>query len=259
MAVEAFRCDYAKWAFRWSHDNFQLQVDIFRSVMRKHKDYNNDRPQFKVRALGGWGTVERYYTLECWGPICEYVPLLAGQHWLANLERVDFKAVARGVSIVGNYTTGMLLGLADTAPLVQTFNKPAKSKQGSTDGGGKGWAIGSHKSDLRISGYSKSQSPVGLEFQSTGTMLQRFKQNIVADMVRGDTFDALLSRLQAQVCAVAYARLSKKFKDANLIHELANYLPQDLSTEALQAMADASAADQENASTEAVQAQLLPE
>jgi hypothetical protein len=228
MSVVSFVPDYGKWEFRWSQENFQIALEHFKEVFMQHPEANNGkRDMWKVSVLRDRNAGGNYYILECWGRACIQMHFLSGPHWFANLMRVDFKAQVYDLDGDQNYYIGMALGMHDTGYSLAVHNKPIRMKVGDKDAGGRGFSIGSHHSDLRISSYNKGFGPVGLEFQLKNDMLVRLKAQSIANFARGASNVTLLRELSQACQAVAYGRLRQVFTRAGMLPELEKFLPEE--------------------------------
>lgn len=249
MTVDGFQLDYVKFELHMEQDRFAQEFETFKETMRHYPGLDTSKPPWKVTTMGGWGSVAKYYIIEAWGPVCELANNLINPAWFGRLTRVDYKAILWDKGIDENYMVGMTLGMADTLPMVSTFNKPGRSKAGDQDGGGKGWAMGSHKSDLRVSSYSKNRREPGIEFQCRDKMLKRLRNAVVRAMPERSSNRVLFTSLGQEICKIAYKRVKKKFTEAGLVHTFQDYALADvetaiLSQESALALADLEAAEQ---------------
>lgn len=129
------------------------------------------------------------WILEIWGEwagIVEKMPV----HWLLDLRRFDVRATLWDTDEDTIINLGQHLQRTITSHNIHVYStKPATKRQG-RDRGGKGFAIGSHKSDLRVSCYKRTSEPCGQEFQCSGAMLRRLAlQAYDWYMKTGETID----------------------------------------------------------------------
>lgn len=175
MGTVTFRPDYAKFMF-------ECEPEVWNHIYRAANETSH-LMKFKGEWLKSHKTQRLWYnaekgtetwTLEIWGEWAGIVEKLPAD-WLLSLKRYDVRA------IVWDATEDTILDLGQHMQRVVTSHninvyatKPATKRLG-RDRGGKGFAIGSHKSDLRITCYKRTGEPVAQEFQCTGAMLARLK------------------------------------------------------------------------------------
>lgn len=175
MATVTFRPDYAKFLIEavpevWNHmyrvfcetsHNLRFQGEFLKSHKTNRLWFNGEK------GMETW-------SLEVWGEWAGIVRALPAD-WILSLKRFDVRA------IVWDADKGTILDLGQhmqrnvTSHNINVYNTKAASKRLGRDRGGVGFAIGSHKSDLRITCYKRTGDPVAQEFQCTGAMLARLK------------------------------------------------------------------------------------
>jgi hypothetical protein len=175
MATVSFRPDYAKFLFECEPEVWNHLIRVAHETSHTMKFSGEWLKSHKTNRL--WFNAEKgmeTWTLEIWGEWAGIVSKLPAD-WLLSLKRFDVRA------IVWDATKDTILDLGQhmqrnvTSHNIHVFaTKPATKRLG-RDRGGHGFAIGSHKSDLRITCYKRTGEPVAQEFQCTGAMLARLK------------------------------------------------------------------------------------
>lgn len=227
MTVEGFGYDYAKWTFRVEQDLFHQHYEHFRECLHRVYSGGDINDTHHVHIHGGYGAIEKWYTLEVWGDAAEVVKLLVGPRWWTNLDRVDVKGVVWDLSPEQNAANGLMLAMQGCQYMVNTYNQKERRKKNGKSAGGKGFAIGSHKSDLRISAYNRPNTDVGLEFQCSGAMLTRLQAHTISQFIQGVSNRVLFTGLAQSIQAVGYGRFRNAFEKAGLALQIEAYLPRD--------------------------------
>jgi len=114
------------------------------------------------------------WSLEVWGEWAGIVTKMPPD-WLLSLKRFDVRAIVWDADDDTIITLGQHLQRTITSHNINVYSTKPASKRLGRDRGGKGFAIGSHKSDLRVTCYKRTGEPVAQEFQCTGAMLLRLK------------------------------------------------------------------------------------
>lgn len=130
--------------------------------------------QTKLTALGA-GTIipgKRRYVFEAWGETARYAGCL-GEFWLRRATRLDVKTSMLPWIDQDVDNLASRWKLVDRSRNVQTFQSRPRTKRDGRSAGGRGIALGSHKSDLRISVYKRPRDCYRLEVQASGRLLRR--------------------------------------------------------------------------------------
>lgn len=175
MSTVTFRPDYAKFMFECEPEVWNHIYRVANETSHEMKFAGEWLKSHKTQRL--WYNAERgleTWVLEIWGEWTGIVRNLPAE-WLLSLKRFDVRA------IVWDATKDTILDLGQhmqrnvTSHNINVYNTKPASKRLGRDRGGVGFAIGSHKSDLRITCYKRTSEPVAQEFQCTGAMLNRLK------------------------------------------------------------------------------------
>jgi len=130
--------------------------------------------QCKLTSLGAQTIVsgKRRYVFECWGETARYVSCL-GEYWLRRATRLDVKTSMLSWIDQDVDNLAARWKIVDKSRNVQTFQSRSRTKRDGRSAGGRGIALGSHKSDLRISVYKRPKDCYRLEVQASGRLLRR--------------------------------------------------------------------------------------
>jgi len=175
MATVTFRADYAKFMFEctpevWNH--------IYRTVneLSHEMKFNGEwLKSHKTNRL--WYNAEKgmeTWVLEIWGEWTGIVEKMPPENVLL-LKRFDVRAIVWDADKDTILDLGQHLQRNVTSHNINVYNTKPASKRLGRDRGGVGFAIGSHKSDLRVTCYKRTGEPVAQEFQCSGAMLNRLK------------------------------------------------------------------------------------
>lgn len=172
MDLGYFRWDYISLWFEMEPDEFHQHLQQLDGIASAHPQCSDWKGMSKVKALGQTKDGRRRYVISAWGRGANIVPYLPVSYH-THIHRLDIKAWPEG------YTMDDLKELR-----AEMLNKPCgynltthdgklRQKTDKRDAGGTSLAIGSHKSDLRVSLYGRGQEKVCIEFQVSGDMLKR--------------------------------------------------------------------------------------
>lgn len=164
--------DYIKFLMICDQDEFARRYALFYDACERAAE---GRPvTAKMVALGqniGYADNKRRYVLEAWGYTAEALWRLPWQ-WCKWLVRLDIKQVAEDWSDLDVDNLFQRWNMYDTVRNKQSFNSRHRSKREGRSGGGRGIALGSHKSDLRVSVYRRRGQPYHMEVQLMGKRLR---------------------------------------------------------------------------------------
>ncbi len=173
MATVTFRPDYAKFLITCEFDRWLTLYHGLNELSHGRKYKAEWLKSHKVNRLyynadSGMET----WSIDIWGEWAGLVELL-DPHWLKWLKRIDVRATVWDATKENILDIGQHLQRHVTSHNVNVFSTKPATKRLGRDRGGVGFAIGSHKSDLRITCYKRTGEPVAQEFQCSGAMLQR--------------------------------------------------------------------------------------
>ncbi len=166
------RIDYAKFVLTVESDLFAHLYALWLDTMAGDTPLSMIKG-LKMTCLGERAPGKRMYILEAWGEIANRSRHLEWSTWCHHLRRLDVRSELR-------YATDETVKAVYDHLLVQTqrqnltwFSSRPRSKRGGGATGGEGFALGSHKSDVRFVAYRKPGQPWACESQVTDNVLQR--------------------------------------------------------------------------------------
>jgi len=175
LATVTFRADYAKFLIEAQPEVWNHMYRVFCETSHEMKFAGEFLKSHKTNRL--WFNAEKgmeTWSLEVWGEWTGIVTRLPAD-WLLSLKRYDVRAIVWDATKDTILDLGQHLQRNVTSHNVNVFSTKAATKRLGRDRGGVGFAIGSHKSDLRVTCYKRTGEPVAQEFQCTGAMLARLK------------------------------------------------------------------------------------
>jgi hypothetical protein len=173
MSTVTFRYDYAKFLIQCEPDRWHTIYTGLTLLSHERKYHDEWLKCHKVNRL--WYNAQagmETWAIDIWGEwagIVEVLPL----HWLGYLKRVDVRAIVWDATKDTVLDIGQHLQRNVTSHNVNVYSTKPATKRLGRDRGGVGFAIGSHKSDLRVTCYKRTSEPVAQEFQCSGAMLAR--------------------------------------------------------------------------------------
>ena len=175
MSTVTFRPDYAKFLFECEPEVWNLLYRAFCEQSHEMKFAGEFLKSHKTNRL--WFNPQNGYetwSLEIWGEWTGIISKMSPD-WILSLKRFDVRAIVWDAGEDTIITLGQHLQRTVTSHNINVYSTKPASKRLGRDRGGKGFAIGSHKSDLRVTCYKRTGEPVAQEFQCTGAMLTRLK------------------------------------------------------------------------------------
>ncbi len=175
MSTVQFRPDYAKFLIEAQPEVWNHLYRVFCETSHEMKFAGEFLKSHKTNRL--WYNAEKgmeTWSLEIWGEWTGIVSKLPAD-WMLSLKRYDVRAIVWDAGKETILDLGQHLQRNVTSHNINVFSTKPATKRLGRDRGGVGFAIGSHKSDLRVTCYKRTGEPVAQEFQCTGAMLSRLK------------------------------------------------------------------------------------
>ena len=175
MATVTFRADYAKFMFECTPEVWNHIYRTVNELSHEMKFAGEWLKSHKTNRL--WYNAEKgmeTWVLEIWGEWTGIVEKMPPENVLL-LKRFDVRAIVWDADKDTILDLGQHLQRNVTSHNINVYNTKPASKRLGRDRGGVGFAIGSHKSDLRVTCYKRTGEPVAQEFQCSGAMLNRIK------------------------------------------------------------------------------------
>lgn len=172
------RADYAKFKCELDVDNFGAFDREFRECMETGKALHNWTGNYKSGIARMVDKQRRVFYWEVWGELSQSITYLPWDGWEGLLERVDVRQEVNWSDGGKDALYQHLKRSGTGGRMLQEFNKPKRQKVGGRDGGGSGFAVGSHKSDFRWSVYRRGGEAGAIEFQLGGGRIARAQTQI---------------------------------------------------------------------------------
>lgn len=175
------RYDYAKFVLRAPLDLCEQYKLQFVQLVAAGDEFDGNGSGYNVKPLRRTPDGQWIYVYELWGPLAQIVRYFSWEAWGKLIERLDVKfdydVTPSGVRALRDQLEGSGSGGRN----VQTFNSRVREKKEGRDGGGFGVAVGSHKSESRLSAYKRGRELGGVEYQISGKKVK--KGAAVVDML----------------------------------------------------------------------------
>lgn len=216
MGTVTFRPDYAKFLIECEPDLWHHYYTELTRESHEYKAAGEWLKSHKVNRL--WFNKEaglETWSIEIWGEWTGLVDRLP-QAWFLFLRRYDVRAIIWDATRDTILDLGQHLQRNITSHNVNVYNTRPATKRLGRDRGGVGFAIGSHKSDLRITCYKRTGEPVAQEFQCSGTMLSRMVTKVWNDLHTKGGQVNLFKALEREVRSAGERRLNRVLEAAQV-------------------------------------------
>lgn len=216
MSTVTFRPDYAKFMIECDPDLWHHFYSVLNRESHELKCAGEWLKSHKVNRL--WFNAEskmETWTIEIWGEWAAIVDRLP-QAWFLFLKRYDVRAIIWDATKDTILDMGQHLQRHVTSHNINVFSTKPATKRLGRDRGGVGFAVGSHKSDLRITCYKRTGEPVAQEFQCTGAMLSRLVTQVWNDLHTKGGQVNLFKALEREVRKEGERRLSRVLEGAGV-------------------------------------------
>lgn len=180
MSTIHWRVDYARFIFHVPAEVWSSYTSLLHNSSHELKFHGEWLKSHKVNRLYYDATSGREtWAVDIWGEwagIVHSLPIT----WLHSLARLDVRAIVWDTTGETIVNIGQHLQKHVTSYNIHVYSSREATKRLGRDRGGKGFAIGSHKSDLRITTYKRKNEPCAQEFQMSGAYLKRLVASTVA-------------------------------------------------------------------------------
>lgn len=226
MNGEAFdgRFDYVKCSINTEYDRAQELATLWYDTFDPERGTDKAQRHANVQSVRRNKDGTFLYTFEVWGERANRAAQLDFDFWGPTLHRADVRRniemTPAGIDRMYNYLKQHKAG----AKNLTAFSSRARTKRNGRDTGGYGIAIGSHKSNLRTTFYTRGRESGAYEFQCMASLLSS-SVNGVFNIIKGDgpewntrKWDTLLQTL--------YIRGTNDFESVSGLeqHEIATLL-----------------------------------
>jgi len=181
MGTLLWRADYAKFVVEVAPENWPSTYRAIQDAANLKKCAGDFKDHHRVNrwyynAVSGMETWSIDIFGE-WAGLVEHLPI----KWVPCLRRYDVRAIVWDTNdeVILNIGTHLVRNI--TSWNIHLFHSKVAKKSDKRDRGGTGFAIGSHKSDLRSSVYKRHGEPAAMEHQMKGPMLQRIAHNVFCE------------------------------------------------------------------------------
>lgn len=216
MATVIFRYDYAKFLITCPGDLWHTYYAALNGYAHEMKFHGEWLKSHKVNRL--WYNPDNgneTWSIDIWGEwagLVEQLPI----GWLQYLKRADVRSIIWDANKETVLDVGQHLQRNVTSHNIHVFNTKPASKRLGRDRGGVGFAIGSHKSDLRIACYKRTGEPVAQEFQCSGAMLKRLVDKTVPIFTDISLSYSAWSHLRRAIEGMGNQRLARVLESAGI-------------------------------------------
>ena len=168
-----YRIDYAKFTIDCEADYFQSLSRVIHELGRNEARYPNYLREHKITVWQSQHPGLRKYFIELWGVSACLVAELEFQTWAPFLTRMDVRTWEPDLGENEIMELGGLLQATVSKWNINVYKtRPATKREGRSRGG-VGYAIGSHKSPIRVTTYKRAGEMAATEGQFTGYALDR--------------------------------------------------------------------------------------
>lgn len=216
MSDIVYRFDYARFKIECSPENWEAIYNGFREARATFKASGDFDKSHKTNRL--WYNAQagkETWALDVWGEWAGIVWSL-DEWWFQWLTRLDVRRTLWEADKDTVMALGEHLNRAGGPYNVHTYNSKPATKRMGRDRGGVGFALGSHKSDLRISVYKRSGEPSAAEFQMTGRYLERAKEAARENWLNTAKTAGLWYRLKELVVEAGEQRFERVLEHAGI-------------------------------------------
>lgn len=216
MATVQFRLDYAKFLIEARPEVWNHMYRVVCETSHEMKFNGEFLKSHKTNRL--WFNAEKgveTWSLEFWGEWAGIVSRLPN-YWSIWLKRLDVRAIVWDATKETVLDLGQHMQRNVTSHNINVYNTKAATKRLGRDRGGVGFAIGSHKSDLRVTCYKRTGEPVAQEFQCTGAMLKGIVEAVAADGITDDETRSAWAAIATRVEAQGNKRLMRVFESCGI-------------------------------------------
>lgn len=172
MATAHYRPDYAKFLLNLPRGLFHQYYEALNRESHEVKYHGDWLKSHKVTALPCQNQDYENTVIEIWGEWAGIVSRLPFQVWGQSLRRFDVRAIVWDADEDAVLSVGQRLQRSDVGYNVEVFNSKPASKRMGRDRGGKGFRVGSRKSDVCSVVYKRTGEPTAVEFRFQGQVLR---------------------------------------------------------------------------------------
>ena len=209
MATITFRPDYAKFVLELPRGLFHQYYELLNKESHKMKFHGDWLKSHKVVALPNNDPDRDTTVIEIWGEWAGLVRSVPFSTWGPMLRRFDVRAIVWDADEDAVLAVGQRLQRADIGYNVEVFNSKPASKRLGRDRGGKGFRIGSRKSDCCLVVYKRTGEPAATEYRFQHHALRAMIDNTLHEWTGHEAVRDLWGMLVQRCEAAGQRRLSR--------------------------------------------------
>jgi hypothetical protein len=216
MSSVIWRIDYAKFLIQCHPEHWASYYHRLNEESHELKCAGEWLKSHKVNRL--WYNPSQdmeTWAIDIWGEWASIVRQLPAE-WSVWLKRLDVRSTIWDATEETILDVGQHMQRNVTSHNINVFATKKASKRMGRDRGGVGFAIGSHKSDLRITTYKRSGEPVAQEFQCSGAMLSRLVVDSAKRYARSQRSTDIWADIAFRVQMEGSRRLERVMESAGL-------------------------------------------
>jgi hypothetical protein len=180
MSTIAFRPDYAKFTLELPRGLFHQYYEALNRASHETKFHGDWLKSHNVQALPSMDPSRETTVIEIWGEWTGIVRSMPFPEWGRFLRRFDVRGIVWDADGDAVLAVGQRLQRANCRYNVECFSSKPASKRKGRDRGGKGFRIGSRKSDVCLVVYKRAGEPVAQEYRMQAQVLR----NMVSMTIR---------------------------------------------------------------------------
>jgi hypothetical protein len=210
-----YRWDYLKLMFECEADLFHTYLGELEKLAEERIGNRLWRQGCRVKALGETEAGKRRYVIVVQGSaanIATHLPF----RWWPHVRRLDVKATDLPYTDDEVHNLRVCLLKKPNPYNIVAMNSKDRVKNDKRDAGGRGFSIGSHKSDLRVAMYRRGKEGVGLEFQCKDEMLRRLLNRHAGAFPPQEHPSTFWLTLKDDIIAAGEQRFARSFQAAGL-------------------------------------------
>lgn len=216
MTTALWRFDYAKFVLDTPAGTFRQYYDAIREAAAQRKFNGDWNKSHKVTAYYSQSSEWERTAIEIWGEWAEVVHLLPYHVWARAAVRLDTRAIQWDVGEEAILYTGQRLQRTVSSRNIEVFSSKNASKRLGRDRGGKGFRIGSRKSDVCIVVYKRNQEPAATEYRFQGQALRNCLSRIDEVYHNASGTSNLWDYLKEDMRGAAEKRFNAAFREAGI-------------------------------------------
>lgn len=217
MATVEWRWDYAEFIVVCPRGTFGQYYDhLSRAAMGRKWGNASWDASHKVQALHNFTPDWDRTKVSIWGECTGVVDLLDYAVWSSWVGRLDVRATQWDVDGEAVLHTGQRLQRTISTRNIEVFSSKNASKRLGRDRGGKGFRIGSRKSDFCIVCYKRAQEPAATEYRIKGQALLNALHRIEDGWDVYSKLNNVWSYLKEDIVAQGEKRFGSVMKEAGI-------------------------------------------